>query len=177
MYYDFQLNKNGDILFKQSQKKETALQFDFYVANTKGMIFNFYIDNYEEQKYLNDLVPQFAFKFYVDTPKNNKDIMCIDNKEDYLYQQIKIRLNSALGTIKSNENIGSTLDNYRHILLNPDKNKGNYSDLILCVKNAIKDILPNAEITIYNSSSIYTDFTNSIVISIIQDDLNYYYYL
>ena len=121
MNYDFQLNKNGDILFKQSNRDNSSLQLDFYVAESKGLMFNFYIDSYiDEQEYLNDLDPEFIFEFYIDTPKNNKEILCIENKEDYLYQQLKIRLNSALGTIKGNEEIGSTIDNYRHILLNPD---------------------------------------------------------
>ena len=177
MNYDFQLNKNGDILFKQSNRDNSSLQLDFYVAESKGLMFNFYIDSYiDEQEYLNDLDPEFIFEFYIDTPKNNKEILCIENKEDYLYQQLKIRLSSALGTIKGNEEIGSTIDNYRHMLLNPDKQKP-YTELIDCVRNAIKDILPNAEIDIYNKPSIYIDFTNSIIISIVQDDINYYYYL
>lgn len=177
MNYDFQLNKNGDILFKQSDRDKTSLQLDFYVAESNGLVFNFYIDSYiDEQEYLDNLDPQFIFEFYIDTPKNNKEILCINNKKDYLCQQIKIRLNSALGTIKNNENIGSTLDYYRHILLNPEK-QNEYTELIDCVRNAIKDILPNAKIEIYNKPSIYTDFTNSLIISIIQDDINYYYYL
>ena len=85
-------------------------------------------------------------------------------------------MSSALGTIKGNEGVGSTIDNYRHMLLNPDKQKP-YTELIDCVRNAIKDILPNAKIDIYNKPSIYIDFTNSIIISIVQDDINYYYYL
>ncbi len=177
MYYDFQLNEKGDILFKQSNCENPSFQFDFYVAKSKGLIFDFYVDNNEnKQEYLDNLYPQFVFKFYIDSPKNDKKIMCIDTKEDYIYQQIKLRLSSALGTIKNNENIGSNLDIYKHMLLNPDKKK-NYTELIDCVKEAIKDILPNAKIEIYNKPSIYTDFTNSIIISIIQDDYNYYYYL
>ena len=100
MNYDFQLNKNGDILFKQSNRDNSSLQLDFYVAESKGLMFNFYIDSYiDEREYLNDLDPQFIFEFYIDTPKNNKEVLCIENKEDYLYQQLKIRLNSALGKI------------------------------------------------------------------------------
>ena len=85
MNYDFQLNKNGDILFKQSNRDNSSLQLDFYVAESKGLMFNFYIDSYiDEREYLNDLDPQFIFEFYIDTPKNNKEVLCIENKEDYL---------------------------------------------------------------------------------------------
>ena len=41
MNYDFQLNKNGDILFKQSNRDNSSLQLDFYVAEYKGLMFNF----------------------------------------------------------------------------------------------------------------------------------------
>ena len=176
MYYDFQLNENGDILFKQSDRSDSFLQFDFFVAKTNGLVFDFYIDTYESKEYLQDLKPSFVFEFYIDNPDKNKEVVCIENKNDYLYQQIKIRLSSALGTIKGNESLGSTLDNYRHMLLNPDKKK-DYKDIEACVREAIKDILPNAKITIYNTPSIYTDFTNSIIISIVQEDFDFYYYL
>ena len=46
MYYDFQLNKNGDILFKQSDHNKNYLQFDFYVASSNGLRFDFYVDNH-----------------------------------------------------------------------------------------------------------------------------------
>ena len=62
------------------------------------------------------------------------------------------------------------------MLLNPDK-ENNYSELINSVKEAIKDILPNAEVNVYNRPSIYTDFTNNIIVYIVQNDINYYYYL
>ena len=176
MRYDFQLNDHGDILFEQSDRKDSSLQFDFFVARTNGLVFNFYIDDYDSHEYLNDLDPQFVFDFCIDNPENNKEIVCIDNREEYLYQQVKIRLNSALGTIQGNETLGSTLDNYRHMLLNPDKQKS-YEDIITCVKTAIKDILPNARVAVYNKPTIYTDFCNSIIITITQDDFNYYYYL
>lgn len=176
MFYDFQLNENGDILFKQSDRSDSFLQFDFFIAKSNGLVFDFYIDTYRQKEYLQDLKPGFVFEFCIDNPEENKEIVCIEDKNDYLYQQIKIRLSSALGTIKGNESLGSTLDNYRHILLNSDKKK-DYKDIEACVKEAIKDILPDAKITIYNTPSIYTDFTNSIIISIVQEDFDFYYYL
>ena len=128
MYYDFQLNENGDILFKQSDRSDSFLQFDFFVAKTNGLVFDFYVDTYEQREYLQDLKPGFVFEFCIDNPDKDKEIVCIEDKNDYLYQQIKIRLSSALGTIKGNESLGSTLDNYRHMLLNPDKKK-DYKDI------------------------------------------------
>lgn len=176
MFYDFTLNDSGDIVFKQSERQSEALEFEFFTAKTNGLMFNFYIDNYDTQEYLADLDPHFVMDFRISNPAYNKEIKCIKEQEEYIYQQIKIRLSSSLGTIKGNEIIGSEIDRYKHMLLNPDK-ENQYTELITCVKNAIYDILPNAEVTVSNTASIYTDFTNSIIITISQDDLNYYYYL
>ena len=100
----------------------------------------------------------------------------VTNEEDYIYQQIQIRLNSALGTIKNNENIGSKLELHKHTLLNPKKDY-DYSAVQQCVRDAIKDILPQAEITVSKSSTIYTDYSNSLIVTITYKELNYYYYL
>lgn len=175
MSFDFKLNKKGDLLFKYSTRDTSSLQFDFFVSNTNGLIFDFYVDSPNLQKYLPDLIPQFTFDFFVDSPVNNKEICSVEG-DDYLEQQVKIRLTSALGSITGNESVGSRLDDYRHMLLNPDK-ENDYSDIILCVEQAIKDILPNATVEVYNKPGIYTDFTNSLIISIYQDEFQYYYYL
>ena len=148
------LNKNGDILFKQSDRYKSSLQFDFFVTQSNGLIFDFYIEQL----------------------KDDKEIVCVDNEEDYIYQQIKIRLSSALGTIKENENIGSKLDLYKHTLINPEKDY-DFTIIEQCVRDALYDILPNAEITVSKNSTIYTDYSNSLIVTITYKELNYYYYL
>lgn len=175
MSFDFKLNKKGDLLFEYSSRDSSSLQFDFFVSNTNGLIFDFYVDSPNSQKYLSDLTPGLMFKFFIDSPEHNKEI-CIIEDDEYIEQQIKIRLTSALGSIRGNETVGSRLDDYRHILLNPDK-ENSYADIIYCVEQALKDILPNATVEVYNKPGIYTDFTNSLIISIYQDEFQYYYYL
>lgn len=175
MSFDFKLNKKGDLLFKYSTRDTSSLQFDFFVASSNGLMFDFYIDSPNSQKYLPDLIPQFTFDFRIYSPENDKEICTVSDTE-YLEQQVKIRLTSALGSIRGNESVGSRLDDYRHMLLNPDKEVG-YADIIYCVEQAIKDILPNAKVEVHKKKGIYTDFTNSLIISIRQDDFRYYYYL
>lgn len=176
--YDFMLNKNGDILFKQSDRYKSSLQFDFFVTQTNGLIFDFYVDNPEPLSIIKEenVHPGFQFDFYIDEMKEDKEIVGVTNEEDYIYQQIQIRLNSALGTIKNNENIGSKLELHKHTLLNPKKDY-DYSAVQQCVRDAIKDILPQAEITVSKSSTIYTDYSNSLIVTITYKELNYYYYL
>lgn len=176
--FDFTLNKNGDILFKQSDRYKSSLQFDFFITQTNGLIFDFYIDNYETNSLIKEknVYPGLQFDFQIEKIKEDKEIMCVTKEEDYIYQQIQIRLSSALGTIRNNENIGSELELYKHNLLNPEKDY-NYSLIQQCAYNAIKDILPQAEITVTKSSTIYTDYSNSLIVMITYKDQNYYYYL
>lgn len=176
MSIDFKLNKFGDILFKYSDREQTSFQFDFFTSPTNGLLFNFYIDSYVSEGFLPDLDPMFSFQFYIDEPDYNKEILTISN-EEYLYQQIRIRLDSALGSIKNNENIGSELDRYRHTILNPNKIKNEYLNIKECIARAIADILPNATIEVFAKDTIYTDFTNSLIVSISKGEINYYYYL
>lgn len=176
MSFDFKLNKSGDILFKYSDREYSSLQFDFFTSPTSGLVFDFYIDNYISEGYLSGLKPMFSFQFYIDTPAYDKEIVPIKSNEEYIYQQIKIRLSSALGSIKNNENIGSELDKYRHTILNPNK-ETDYSEIKECVEKAIADILPDATIKVTAKDTIFTDFTNSLIVSISKGDFNYYYYL
>ena len=176
--FDFQLNKNGDILFKQSDRYKSSLQFDFYITQTTGLVFDFYVDNYEENSLIQEknVHPGMQMDFQLEKIKEDKEIICTIREEDYIYQQIQIRLSSALGTIKNNENIGSELELHKHTLLNPGK-EYDYAVIQECVYNAIKDILPQAEITVSKSATIYTDYSNSLIVTITYKDQNYYYYL
>ena len=176
MSFDFKLNNRGDILFKYSYRETSSLQFDFFTSPVNGLVFDFYIDSYTDNSYLPDLIPLFAFQFCIDTPAYDKEIVSVSDDEEYIYQQIKIRLDSALGSIKNNENIGSELDRYRHMLLNPNKDI-DFTELKACVEKAIKDIIPDAVIDIFVKDTIFIDFTNSLIITINKDDFNYYYYL
>lgn len=176
MGFDFKLNKFGDILFKYSDREQSSLQFDFITSPTNGLLFDFYIDSYTSEGYLSDLTPMFSFQFYIDTPAYDKEIMTVRSDEEYIYQQIKIRLSTALGSIKNNENIGSELDKYRHTILNPNK-ETDYAEIKDCIEKAISDVLPGATIKVIAKDTIYTDFTNSLIVSISKGEYNYYYYL
>ena len=176
MSFDFKLDKFGDIYFKYSDREESSLQIDFFTPPTNGLLFDFYVDNYTSNPYLTDLEPLFSFSFYVDLPVYDKEIVSLENDEEYIYQQIRIRLSSALGSIKNNENIGSDIDRYRHLLLNPSK-ESEFTEIKECVRKAIQDILPNASIQIIPKDTIFIDFTNSLIIAISKGDINYYYYL
>lgn len=175
MAIDFALNENGDILFTESTRKSSSLQLDFLISNTNALKFDFYITDTKEQDYLPNMEPDFIFNFYINNIENNKEIFLTESDEDLLFQKIKLRLNTILGTVINNEELGSDLINYKHIILNPEKE--NFSKLIETVKKALDDILPNAEITVKRLNTNYIDYSNSLLITIVKDEINYYYYL
>lgn len=174
---DFFLNANGDIDFIESNKKTDALHFNFLTAKSNVLNFNFYSENYDSSfSYLPNLQPGLILNMYIDNIDYDKEISLTESNEELLYQKLKIRLSSIKNTISNNENIGSTLDNYKHIILNSEK-ENDFTDIKNCVAEAIKDILPNAIIDVKKIDTIYSDYSNSLIITIKSNDFNYYYYL
>lgn len=85
-------------------------------------------------------------------------------------QAIKIRLSSALGSIRENANIGSSLEELIHEMI--DK-KSIDSSLKASIKNAISDIIPNPIIMIEKPKSKYVSYNTSFKVIIINDDKQY----
>lgn len=169
---DFILNSNGDLSFVFSDIENEQFQLDFFTSKNNALFFNFYIENFKDFSYLNNLTPGLIFNFETFHIDYNKEIYYNFSEEDYILQQIKIRLSSPLGTIMGNENIGSKLDLYKH--KNIDDSINSISE---CTKEAINDILPNANIKVEKINSGYFDYTDSLKITISNNDYNFYYYL
>ena len=176
---DFQLNKNGDLLFEESQIINNSFELNFFVSQSDMLIMNLYTENLSPFSYLENkkedriLAPGICMNMYLKKAENNKEIVLAKN-EDYLEQQIKIRLQTALNTLLNNEDIGSDLDLYRHNII---MDKDDFGTIKESVKRAIKDILPDAEIDVEKIETIYLDYSNSLMITIKNDDYSYYYYV
>lgn len=176
---DFQLNKNGDLLFEESQVLNNSFELNFFVSKSDTLTINFYTENLSSFSYLENhkedriLNPGICLNLYIKKIENNKEVV-IAKDEDYIEQQIKIRLQTALGTLLNNEGIGSDLDLYKHNII---ADNDNFSVIRESAKRAISDILPNAEIDVQKIETIYLDYSNSLMITIKNDDYNYYYYV
>ena len=176
---DFQLNKNGDLLFEESQIMNNNFELSFFVAKSSTLILDFYTENLSSFAYLDNhkddkiLLPGICMNMYLMKAENNKEVVLSKN-EDYIEQQIKIRLQTALGTLLNNEDIGSNLDLYKHNLMPGDDD---FSVIEECARQAIEDILPNAEIDVQKIETIYLDYSNSLMITVKNDSYNYYYYV
>lgn len=169
---DFILDDNGDLSFKALELSDTGLQIDFFVSDNSILFFDFYIENNKKFSYIKNLNPGLILHFTVDEIKYDKEIICNTTDEDYLFQQLKIRINSSLNTILGNEDIGSDVEFYRH------KNINENIDLIFkSIKTAINDIMPNANVSIEKINEGYFDYTNKLQITISNEEYSFYYYL
>lgn len=165
--YDLMINPNGDLMFETSEQLKDSLQINFVTSKSNAISLNFYIDNLMDKEVGNGLM----INFKVHKPLNNKT--CREALgQDYYEQCIKIRLESALGTIKGNEDIGSRLDSFKHMFMDdPSLEK----KLKGCIYDAIKDILPKAYITIKKNKTPYLDYSTGVTILIIDEDRIYEY--
>ena len=107
---DFQLDKNGDLLFEVSQNTSNNFELNFFVAKSSTLIMNFYAENLSSFSYLKNnkedrvLAPGMCMNMHLMKVENDKEIV-LSKDEDCIEQQIKIRLQTALGTLTNNEDI------------------------------------------------------------------------
>lgn len=167
--YDLMLTPNGDLAFEVSEQLKDSLQINFVTSKSNALSVNFYIDNLIDREINDGLV----INFRVHKPLNNKT--CREAVgQDFYEQCIKLRLESTIGTIKGNEDIGSRLELHKHNYVDSTSIESNIKK---CVKEAIQDILPNANISIKKTKTAYLDYTNSFIVTIIDQDKYYEYYL
>ena len=94
---DFQLDKNGDLLFEESKIINNSFELNFFVSQSNIMIMNLYTENLAPFSYLENkkenkiLAPGICMNMYLKKAENNKEIV-LAKDEDYIEQQIKIRL-------------------------------------------------------------------------------------
>lgn len=169
---DFMLSSTGDITFSTAEELSPSFQFDFFVSDNSIMNLNFYVENLKKPKYLKGLTPGIVFNFNISKTENDKEIVYNIDEEEYLYQQLKIRISSVLGTILGNEDIGSTIELYKH--KNIDDNL-NY--ILSSVKEAIEDIMPEAILNIRKIGGGYYSYSDSVEITISNKEYKFYYYL
>ena len=116
MKNDFMIGESGDLIFVPSTINKEELTLNFYTMPSNCLTVNFFIKNRFEFKHLKNLEPSLIINFNVDTVNYCFDTL-IANDQDYMQQQITIRLKTALGTLTNNEDIGSTIDMYKHNII------------------------------------------------------------
>lgn len=166
---DLFLTDSGDLSFLTniSSKMSEGFEFNFHIAQSNSLLFNFYIDNTKVKENNNS----FKYNFYTYTPSYNKEIMTVSSK-NYIQQCIKIRLNTEINTIRENTDLGTELHTIIHSSIPDNKLKSKVEKMI---KNSIQDILPNASVTVSFLNTDYLNYHDSIRVVIINSEDVYYY--
>lgn len=157
---DFLLDSNGDLEFEsESQSDASKFEFNFHIATSDSLLFNFYAEVSGEKKREPGMF-QYNFDTYeILYDKVNKLI----SGDEYIKQAIRISLETEKNTLRENASVGSELYKYRHCLLHDTKIITTIEE---SVYDAIKHIIPNSEVKVYLKETAYFDFYNAIKISI-----------
>lgn len=158
--YDFLLDAHGDISFETvPQDNKEQLVFNFHYATSDSLCFNFLVDTHDVKTREPDML-QFNFNTYeVLNDKVNKLI----SGDEFIRQAIRLQLETELGTLRENSDVGSDIYKYRHMFMNEDEVIEKIKE---CVSEAIKPIVSNYEVDVYLQETTYYDFYNAIKISI-----------
>lgn len=163
---DFYLTPRGDLAIENITAKSNQLQLSFVTSKSNALCLNFHLDDtYFNQTSKNSL----SINFSINTPSYDKEIRIISGDE-CIQQAIKIRLCSALGSIRGNTDIGSTLELLKHELID---NPTIVNSLKTAITIAIKDIIPNPTIIINTPQSKYVNYSTGFDVVIIDNYKQY----
>lgn len=163
---DFYLTPRGDLAINSITNDYKKLEINFITSFSNALCLNFFIED-TMQKKPNSTSININFK--IDKPEYDKEIKIISGDEA-IEQAIKIRLSSALGSIRENVDIGSNLEEIMHELID---NESVIPSLKASIKNAISDIIPNPIIMLEKPKSKYVSYNTSFKVIIIDKDKQY----
>lgn len=163
---DFYLTPRGDLSISNINTDYKKLEINFVTSFSNALCLNYFVEDVKNNK-VNPT--SLSLNFDIKKPNYDKEIKIISGDE-CMEQAIKIRLVTALGSIKENEDIGSTLEELIHELID---NKSIINSLKICIANAISDIVPNPIISISKPKTKYIDYSTNFNIVIIDGDKHY----
>lgn len=135
MYADFQIDKSGDIIFKEQFKENCSLKINFSLSDTKTQKITFDLSEFIKNK-----SSENALKISFDISKSlaNKSINII-SEQDAMNQLLVLKLKTTLGELPLRKEFGSKITLMRH----KEINAGNLSQLEAYVRECLNDIIPN----------------------------------
>lgn len=163
---DLFLTPRGDLAIESINENHKRLEINFVTSKSNALRLNFYIeDTFQKKPSSNSL----SINFSIDKPEFNKEIQLISG-DAYIEQAIKIRLATALGSLRGNPEIGSKLETIVHDFVDLP---GTLLSLDKIIKEAISDIIPNAEVHLNKPKTRYVDYSTNLKITIIDGDKKY----
>lgn len=163
---DLFLTPRGDLAIKDINDNHKRLEINFITSKSNALGINFYIEDTSSLKADKN---SLSLSFYIDKPLYNKELEMISG-DAYMEQAIKIRLLTSLGSLRGNKDIGSKLELIIHEFVDSAKTVASLEKII---KEAIYDLIPNAQIYISKPNSKYLDYSSALKIVIVDKDKKY----
>lgn len=171
MNFDFLLTTTGDITFEKINRQDTGnyFEYNFHVAPSDSLMINFYT----ESNPLPLMKNYFTYNFYITFLNKDKTARSVIDNE-YLQQAIRLRLDTERNTILNNKELGCYLAEVMHDNVSDAKLLSNISKI---VKEAISDLVPDAEIEASFVNKGYLDYYDTVKLSIKINNQIFYYTL
>lgn len=160
---DLYLTPRGDLSIENISNSSNRLELDFITSKSNALAINFFLED-SYYKYVSETALNISFE--LNKPEFNKELRLISGDE-YIEQAIKIRLASALNSIAGNEDIGSRIETIIHNYID---SPNTVKELEKLIKEAIKDIVPKADIYIQKPKTRYVDYSTNLKVIIIDGD-------
>ena len=163
---DLFLTPRGDLSVENISDSKQRLNINFITSKSNALRINFFIeDTFERDRTDTSLL----INFDIEKVKNDKELRVISD-DIAMEQAIKIRLFTALGSLRSNEDIGSKIELIIHDFIDKESTIENLKKYI---RQAINDLIKDPTIRINKLESKYIDYSNGFVITIIDKDKEY----
>lgn len=163
---DMFLTPRGDLAIEDIIDSKERLEINFITSKSNALRLNFFVEDTYVKKSLAD---SLLINFKVEQPVENKEIRIVSGNAA-MEQAIKIRLLTALGSLRGNDDIGSKIESVIHQLIDKDSTILNLETYI---RQAIQDIVYNPVIKISKINSKYVDYSDALKITIIDNDNKY----
>lgn len=137
---DLMLTKSGDLMFVSEVRAQNFVKLSFCISDTNVCKISFFI---EDSNPIKASPTQVKIKFELDDQKKTYTSKVV-NKKDFSKQLCLFRIKTQLGELKARKEIGSKIQEVKHKFLYSDETKARVQAI---VKEAIKDVYPNAKIT------------------------------
>lgn len=163
---DLFLTPRGDLAVENISDSKQRLNINFITSRSNALRINFFIeDTFEKYKKETSLL----INFDIEKIKNDKELRVISG-DLAMEQAIKIRLFTALGSLKQNEDIGSKLELVMHEFIDKESTLENLKKYI---SQSISDLISNPIIHINKLNNKYIDYSNGLSVTIIDKDKEY----
>lgn len=163
---DLFLTPRGDLSVENISDSKQRLNINFITSKSNALRINFFVEDTFER---NRSETSLLINFDIEKVKNDKELRVISG-DLAVEQAIKIRLFTALGSLRSNEDIGSKIESVIHEFVDKESTLENLKKYI---KQAISDLVKDPIIRVNKIESKYVDYSNGFTITIIDKDKEY----